>query len=194
MARRDGFRSNDETPRQGASTTFGLAPHDGSSNEVGKHNSASRAADRGPEQLSSAAKESSDGSPMPQVSPAPDAGFWPWTSLAEQSLWSPQVESFRRRDKLVIRADLPGLQKDDLKVMVEHGVLTISGERRDHRQGYSGSSFTSERSYGGFFRTVTLPDGMDTDACDATFRDGVLEVTISAPTEKLKRGKTVRID
>jgi HSP20 family molecular chaperone IbpA len=119
--------------------------------------------------------------------------LWPWTSIAEQALWSPQVESFRRGDKLVIRADLPGLSKDDVKVEIENGMLTISGEREDQHTEDRDNYYRTERSYGRFFRAVALPDGADADKCEATFKNGMLEVTIPAPSGKMKKSKQVPI-
>jgi len=106
--------------------------------------------------------------------------------ILEREFWSPQVETFRRGDKLVVRADLPGLSKDDIKVELDNDVLSISGERsmeqEDDREGY----YLSERSYGRFYRAVPLPEGVSGDQCEATFKDGVLEVTLRAPREEQK--------
>lgn len=100
--------------------------------------------------------------------------------------WSPQVEAFQRGDKFVVRADLPGMNKDDVKVEVENNLLTISGERTDeseeNREGY----FRSERSYGQFYRAIPLPEGVNAEQCDATFKDGVLEVSLKAPQQREK--------
>ena len=77
--------------------------------------------------------------------------------------WVPQIETFRRGDKLVLRADLPGLRKEDVSVEIEDGILTISGERSaedvEDRDGY----YHSERSYGQFQRSLALPDGVTGD-------------------------------
>jgi HSP20 family molecular chaperone IbpA len=87
------------------------------------------------------------------------------TSLGEfrQSLWSPQIETFEREGKLVIRADLPGLTKDDVNVEITDDAINISGERRnedeERREGY----YRSERSYGGFFRSIQLPEGANAE-------------------------------
>jgi len=107
--------------------------------------------------------------------------------------WLPQIETFRRGDKLVLRADLPGLRKEDVSVEIEDGILTIPGERSnedvDDRDGY----FHSERSYGQFQRSLALPEGVTGDSCDATFKDGVLEVTIPVPKQAEAAKKKVQI-
>jgi len=107
--------------------------------------------------------------------------------------WMPQIETFRRGDKLVLRADLPGLRKEDVSVEIEDGILTISGERSnedvDDRDGY----FHSERSYGQFQRSLALPEGVTGDSVDATFKDGVLELTIPVPKQAEASRKRVQI-
>jgi HSP20 family protein len=110
-----------------------------------------------------------------------------------QGLWAPQVETFRRGDKLVVRADLPGLRKEDVKVEVEDGVLTISGERREENEEDRGDFYRSERSYGQFYRALQLPEGVGEEQCDATFKDGVLEVSLKAPKETERRAKQIPV-
>jgi HSP20 family protein len=100
--------------------------------------------------------------------------------------WSPQVEAFRRGDKFVVRADLPGMKKDDVKVEVENNVLTISGERTDEHEENREGFYRSERSYGQFYRAIPLPEGVSADQCEATFKDGVLEVSLKAPQQREK--------
>jgi HSP20 family protein len=111
---------------------------------------------------------------------------------AGRSLWSPQVEVFERAGRLVVRADLPGLKKEDVKVEITDDALVISGERKsefeDNREGY----YRSERSYGSFLRRVPLPEGVAADAADATFRNGVLEVTMQAP-QRQSRSRQIEI-
>ena len=116
------------------------------------------------------------------------------TSLGEfgQSLWSPQIETFEREGQLVIRADLPGLKKDDVDVEITDDAITISGERRnedeERREGY----YRSERSYGSFFRSIPLPEGVNADDAKATFENGVLEITMKAP-QLQSRGRRLEI-
>ena len=98
----------------------------------------------------------------------------------------PQVETFRRDDKLVVRADLPGLKKDDVKVEIDNGMLTISGQRSSEREEKRDEFYRSERSYGSFYRAIPLPEGIESDNCEATFKDGVLEVTL--PGTEARRG------
>jgi HSP20 family protein len=110
-----------------------------------------------------------------------------------QSVWVPQVETFRRGDKLVVRADLPGLSKDDVKVEVEDGQLSISGERCEENEENRDDYYRSERSYGQFYRAIPLPEGVNADQCEASFKDGVLEITLAAPKETERKAKRVQI-
>jgi HSP20 family protein len=107
--------------------------------------------------------------------------------------WMPPIETLRRGDKLVVRADLPGLRKEDVSVEIDDGILTISGERSeedvDDREGY----YHSERSYGQFQRSLALPEGITGESCDATFKDGVLEVTIPVPKEAERSARKIQI-
>ncbi|HZS04223.1 MAG TPA: Hsp20/alpha crystallin family protein [Blastocatellia bacterium] len=109
------------------------------------------------------------------------------TGGTSQTLWSPQVEMFEREGKLHVRADLPGMNKDDVKVEITDGGLTIQGERRsEHKEDREGF-YRSERSYGSFFRTIPLPEGVNAGNAQASFRDGVLEITMPAPQRQENR-------
>ncbi len=115
------------------------------------------------------------------------------TALPMQSLWNPQVEMVQRGDRLVVRADLPGMKKDDVHVDVEDGLLTIRGERREERSGSEDGFYRTERSYGEFYRAIPLPEGVDAEKCDARYEDGVLEVTMPMPKREERKGKRIRI-
>ena len=119
----------------------------------------------------------------------------PWRSEGRfaDALWAPQVETFRRENNLVVRADLPGLAKDNISIDVEDDMLLISGERTDENQDDRDDYYRSERTYGRFFRAIQLPDGVDPDKIEATFKDGVLEVTVPAPKVQTPRNRQVKI-
>ena len=89
----------------------------------------------------------------------------------------------QRNNELVIRADLPGLTKDDVKVDVTEDAVTIQGERKREHEEEKGGVYRSERSYGSFTRVIALPEGAITDQAKAIFKDGVLEVTTPTPPE-----------
>jgi HSP20 family protein len=95
--------------------------------------------------------------------------------------WTPQVDVVQKDDRLTIRADLPGLSKEDIKVEVTDTALTMYGERRGMHEEEQEGVFRRERTFGTFYRTIPLPEGALTDQAKAEFRDGVLEITIPAP-------------
>lgn len=95
--------------------------------------------------------------------------------------WAPDVEVFQRNNQLTIRADLPGLKKDEVSVDVGDGSVTIHGERKHEHEEEREGVYRSERSYGTFYRVIPVPEGAITDQAKASFRDGVLEVTMPAP-------------
>jgi HSP20 family protein len=119
----------------------------------------------------------------------------PWSDMGASSLatWTPQVETFRRGDNLVVRADLPGLKKEDVNVEFDNGMLTISGERRSEREDDQGDYYRSERTYGQFYRAIQLPEGISDNQCDASFKDGVLEVTLPMPKQEERKAKRIQV-
>jgi HSP20 family protein len=90
----------------------------------------------------------------------------------------PAVESFLRDGKLVIRVDLPGIKPEDVDLSVEGNRLTIKGERKEENESTEAAGRYREVAYGTFQRTVVLPPRSDADSVSATFKNGVLEVTL----------------
>ena len=99
----------------------------------------------------------------------------------EETSWMPAVEVFEKGGQFIVRAELPGLQKEHVNVEVDEGMLTIRGERKQEKEEKKEYSYRSERSYGSFYRAIPLPEGVKTENAKASFKDGVLEVTIPAP-------------
>jgi len=108
--------------------------------------------------------------------------------------WSPQIEVLQRGNDLVVRADLPGMNKDDVHVNIADDVLTIQGERRNEHEEEHEGWYRNERSYGSFYRTIPLPEGTIADSAKASFKNGVLEVTLQAPPREVNRGRKVEIE
>lgn len=118
----------------------------------------------------------------------------PWEGReADEGAWLPSIEVAERGGKLVVRADLPGLRKEDVKVEVRDDALCIGGERRQEREEKGKGFWRSERSYGRFYREVPLPEGTDPEQATASFKDGVLEVTVPAPPRPAK-GRRVPVE
>lgn len=104
--------------------------------------------------------------------------FFPFATEFKDFDWMPQIEVLRSNGDLMIKADLPGLTKDDVKVEMTGEALTISGERKEEKEEKREGFYRTERNYGRFFRQIPLPEGAKTDKANATFRNGVLEVTV----------------
>lgn len=130
---------------------------------------------------------------LPTLRTDRDRDLWSDTGAASFAEWTPQVEAFRRGDKLVVRADLPGLKKDDVNVEIDDGLLTISGERHEERENEQGDYYRSERTYGQFYRAIPLPEGVNENQCDASFKDGVLEITFPAPKQEDRKAKRIQV-
>jgi HSP20 family protein len=118
-----------------------------------------------------------------------------WSSTPQHfsgATWTPEIEAYERNNELVVRADLPGMKKDDVRIDVTENELTISGERHQERETEREGVYRSERTYGSFYRTIPLPPGAITDQAKASFRDGVLEITMPAPPQST-RGRRLEI-
>jgi len=118
-----------------------------------------------------------------------------WSDLETSALggWSPPVELFERGGNLVVRAELPGLKRDEIKVELTDDSVIIEGERKQEHEEKNEGYYRSERRYGQFFRSVPLPDGINPATAKASFRDGVLEISLEAPEQIKRRRHKVEI-
>jgi HSP20 family protein len=101
--------------------------------------------------------------------------------------WIPAMDLVETADHYVLRADLPGLDDDDVNIQLEDNVLTISGERKTQHEQHEEGYYRIERAFGNFARSLTLPDGIDPDAVQGHFDRGVLEIRIPKPEQKKPR-------
>ena len=97
--------------------------------------------------------------------------------------WTPALDIYEDKDKYVAKAELPGMKKEDIDVSLEGNTLTISGERKQEEEKKEGDTYRSERYFGMFQRTVTLPAAVDANKIQATYKDGVLTVTVPKTEE-----------
>jgi HSP20 family protein len=106
-----------------------------------------------------------------------------------QNLWAPEVEVHDEGNQLRVSVDLPGVSKDNVKVDVREGMLTIEGERREERaEGGEQQGFRrSERRYGSFYRGIPLPEGADAEKAEARMKEGVLEITVPVTPKQTRR-------
>jgi len=100
--------------------------------------------------------------------------------------WSPRIDVLEREGQFAVRADLPGLSKEDVKVDVTDDLVTIQGERKQQKQEECEGSCYSECSYGSFYRAIPLPAGAEVSKATAQFHNGVLEIAMPAPTQGAK--------
>ena len=101
--------------------------------------------------------------------------------------WVPAMDLVEADDHFVLKADLPGLAKGDVNIEVQDNVLTVSGERKTEHERKEKGFYRLERSFGRFSRSLTLPEGVNADAINASFENGVLEVSIPKPEERKPR-------
>jgi HSP20 family protein len=106
--------------------------------------------------------------------------------------WIPELEVFERDGRFVVRADLPGMKREDVKVNVQNDMLILEGERKVEEEVKKDNFHRTERSYGSFFRSLPLPEGVKLDKVEAKFKDGVLEVSMPMEAEK-KAAKNVEV-
>lgn len=113
--------------------------------------------------------------------------------MIEEAAWIPSIDVFEKDGWLVIRADLPGLTKDDVNVEVTDEAITLKGERKKEIEEEKEGLYRLERAYGSFYRAVPLPEGVKAEDVKATFENGVLEVAVPLPPAK-KEPKARRIE
>jgi HSP20 family protein len=107
--------------------------------------------------------------------------------------WLPAMDLVEADDHYLLRADLPGVSEDDVKIEVENDVLTVSGERKAEHEQQGEGYHRLERAYGLFSRSMTLPDGVDPEAVEAKFERGVLEVRIPKPEQRKPRRVSISV-
>ena len=108
--------------------------------------------------------------------------------------WSPVVDIEETELNYLIRAELPGLSKEKVKVTVEDGVLTLSG-KRDLERKVEGKTFHHiERSHGTFTRSFTLPENAEAESVSANYKDGLLEIRVAKSEEALPKSIEVRVE
>lgn len=121
------------------------------------------------------------------------ARFFGKDSDGEVGTWYPAIEVTERDGQLQVHAELPGLKPEDVKVEVTDDALVIQGERKYEREDKKGGVYRSERRYGQFYREIPLPEGAKAEQAKAQFKDGVLEVILPVPEQKIHR-RTIPIE
>jgi len=114
-----------------------------------------------------------------------DRMFDEWLDGRERA-WTPAIDVVRDDGHLVVRADLPGIKPEEVKIEVDDDILTISGEHEERTDEKDDNYVRRERRYGSFARSMALPGGIDAKKITASTRDGVVEVTVPLPKEATK--------
>ena len=112
--------------------------------------------------------------------------------LQTETAWFPAVDAYEDKEKLVIKADLPGLKQSEIDVSVEDGVLTIKGEKKKENEVKEKNYYHLERAYGSFERRFTLPTNVDTSKIKANYKEGVLELALTKKEEA--KPKQIKVD
>ena len=125
-------------------------------------------------------------------------GRTPLRGFGEEAMtvseWTPLVDIAEDDKEYLIKAELPEVKKEDVKVTVEGGVLTITGERKFEKEEKGKKYHRLERAYGSFMRSFTLPEGAAGDKVSADFKDGVLKVHLAKSPEAKPKSINVKVD
>ena len=119
----------------------------------------------------------------------------PFTRMADEDLvsgsWVPPVDVAETQEKIIVRAELPGMSQEDIQIEFENGLLTLKGERKLEKETPGVTYHRVERAYGNFIRSFTLPRTVDAERIAATYREGVLEIEV--PKKEEAKPKQIRI-
>lgn len=119
---------------------------------------------------------------------------WPRKRMSEMEGVSPIVDVFEEGDNFVVKAEIPGMKKEDIEVSLTDDMVTISGEKKHEEKVEKKDYYRLERSYGSFSRSFRLPKEVQTDKAKATFKDGVLEVKVPKSEEAKKKEKKITVE
>ena len=121
---------------------------------------------------------------------------WPRGSqeAMASSDWSPRVDIVEAEQEFLIKADIPGVEKDHVKVSVENGVLTIQGERKTEKEEKDAKFHRVERFTGTFVRRFTVPENVDADAIKAVFKDGMLTLHLPKTQKALPKAIDIHLE
>jgi len=122
--------------------------------------------------------------------------WWPerWLKTEEFMASAPALDIYEDKDDIVIKAELPGLEKDDVEVNMMDHTLTIKGEKKKEAEVKEENYYRSERSYGSFARTLQLPTDVQADKVKASFKNGVLEVRLPKTEEAKTKAIKVKVE
>src|SRR5581483_4719393 len=124
----------------------------------------------------------------------PSSWLRPFRGVARESLtWAPRMDMYEKDDAIVVKAELPGLKKDDVQVEIQGEDLIIRGESKAESEIKDEDYYRSERNFGSFYRRMPLPAGVTAEQIHASLTDGVLEVRVPKPAEAKAEAKKIPV-
>jgi len=112
---------------------------------------------------------------------------------AEFTAWTPAVDIAEHDDQFVVKVELPGVNKDEVKITLENNILTIRGEKKQEKETKKENYHRVERSYGSFQRSFTLPTTVKSDKIDAVYKDGILQIALPKAEEAKPKQIEVKV-
>lgn len=106
--------------------------------------------------------------------------------------WAPAVDVMDEKDHIRVKAELPGMKKEEIEISLDNNILTIKGEKKEEKEVKEKDYIRSERYYGAFHRAFTLPAGVDAQKVNAVYKDGILEITL--PKREEAKAKQLKVD
>ena len=122
------------------------------------------------------------------------SNIFPAKRTSPASVWVPAIEMYDKKDKIIVKAEVPGVDKKDIKLTVEDDVLTISGETKREEETKESDYYSCERVYGAFSRSIALPTAADREKVKATLKDGILTVELPKLKGAQEKAKEIPID
>lgn len=107
--------------------------------------------------------------------------------------WLPAVDLYEDKENVIVKAELPGMKKEEIEISLHEGVLTLAGERKEEKEHKDAEVYRSERFLGRFQRTMTLPSPVKTDKVSATYKDGMLTITLPKTEEAKPKQIEVKV-
>lgn len=105
----------------------------------------------------------------------------------------PRVDIFEKDNQLVVKAELPGVKKQDIDLSIQDGDLIIQASRANEQESDQNNFYRMERQFGTFYREIPLPEGVQSDKIQASLNDGVLEVDIPMPSQQQTQGQKIQV-
>ncbi|MDH5769077.1 MAG: Hsp20/alpha crystallin family protein [Nitrospirota bacterium] len=119
---------------------------------------------------------------------------WPEIKWPTDVEVHPSVDIFENKDEVIVKAELPGIAKEDVNVNITENTITLSGEKKKEEKVEKKDYYRLERSYGSFSRSFRLPSDVQTEKAKATFKDGLLEIRVPKTEEAKKKQVKVKIE